>query len=170
MKKIPYQGYLTTSTSGCMTYLLNPYIRIGQELFIIPDSGKNAEARSTRDDYEIFYVEQVMHSWSFHPAVAFQTQVKVSRGTKVPYALTGLSQDITTDPGMGWEGLPIAGTSLVTTLPSAEDLLAALYNTSPAVQAPVIPTGEPIVAEDTTNQETYEFGSADSGSDTGGAL
>ena len=71
---------------------------------------------------------------------------------------------------MGWEGLPIAGTSLVTTLPSAEDLLAALYNTSPAVQAPVIPTGEPIVAEDTTNQETYEFGSADSGSDTGGAL
>lgn len=162
--------------SGTIVMIGNPYIRIGQELFIIPDSGKNAEARSTRDDYEIFYVEQVMHSWSFHPSVAFQTQVKVSRGSKVPYALTGLSQDITTDPGMGWEGLPIAGTSLVTTLPSAEELLAALYNTSPAVQASGAATGdgaatgEDVSAEGATDPEIYAFGSTDSGSDTGGAL
>lgn len=114
---------------GEISMIGNPYIRIGQELFIVPDVGKNAEARSTQDDYEMFYVEKVSHSWSFHPSVAFQTSLQVSRGTKVPYALTGLSQDITTDPNMAWEGLPIAGTSLVTTLPSAEDLLAKLYAT-----------------------------------------
>lgn len=118
--------------SGEISMIGNPYIRIGQELFIVPDAGKNAEARSTRDDYEMYYVETVSHSWTFHPSVAFQTSVKVSRGSKIPYALTGLSQDITTDPGMAWEGLPIAGTSLVTTLPSAESLLADLYMTSPA--------------------------------------
>ena len=156
--------------SGTIVMIGNPYVRIGQELFIIPDSGKNAEARSSRDDYEIFYVEQVMHSWSVYPSPIFQTQVKVSRGSKVPYALTGLSQDIMTEPGMQWEGLPIAGTSLVTTLPSPESLLAGLYNFSSPAETQITAVEDVIEETNENSGETYEFSSMDSGSDTGGAL
>jgi hypothetical protein len=65
--------------NGQMSMRGNPKIRIGQELYI-----NYTETASEKEKMERYYVEQVVHSFSFFPAPQFITNIGVTRGEHIP--------------------------------------------------------------------------------------
>ena len=141
--------------NGSIVMIGNANIRIGQELFIVPEyvgaeglgrknknnaSGNDLDGNQYKENmYEMFYIEQVSHAWSFkNNSISFRTTAGVSRGLKVPYAVTGMSVN---QNGQKWEGIPKTSASPFTlqkSNPTNKDYLDKLgiLNTVVEVAAP----------------------------------
>lgn len=65
--------------NGQMSMRGNPHIRIGQELYI-----NYNETADEKEKMERYYVEQVVHSFSFFPSPQFITNIGVTRGEHIP--------------------------------------------------------------------------------------
>ena len=65
--------------NGQMSMRGNPKIRIGQELYI-----NYTETADEKEKMERYYVEQVVHSFSFFPSPQFITNIGVTRGEHIP--------------------------------------------------------------------------------------
>lgn len=65
--------------NGQMSMRGNGHIRIGQELYI-----NYNETAGEKEKMERYYVEQVVHSFSFFPSPQFITNIGVTRGAHIP--------------------------------------------------------------------------------------